>query len=108
MLSKNEIDKIVHSAHQDPFEVLGAHKVRSGGKGAVAVRAFLPEAIDASVLRTDTAQICPMKKLHPDGFFEVVAKDVNEIFHTGFGSCAMTGANGVRGSLFLPAGAHRV
>ena len=80
MLSKNEIDKIVHSAHQDPFEVLGAHKVRSGGKGAVAVRAFLPEAIDASVLRTDTAQICPMKKLHPDGFFEVVAKDVNEIF----------------------------
>ncbi|HME46112.1 MAG TPA: 1,4-alpha-glucan branching protein GlgB [Syntrophorhabdales bacterium] len=80
MLSKNEIDKIVHSAHQDPFEVLGAHKVRSGGKEAVAVRAFLPEAIEASVLRVDTARIYPMKKLHPDGFFEVVAKDVNEIF----------------------------
>ncbi|MGD0236756.1 MAG: 1,4-alpha-glucan branching protein GlgB [Syntrophorhabdales bacterium] len=80
MISKQEIERIVHSAHHDPFEVLGAHKVRSGGKEAVAVRAFLPEAIEASVLRADAAQIYPMKKLHPDGFFEAVAKDASEIF----------------------------
>ncbi len=80
MLSKNEIEKIVHSAHHDPFQVLGAHKVRLGGKEAVTVRAFFPEAREASVLRADTQQTYPMKKLHPDGFFEAVAKDANEIF----------------------------
>ncbi len=80
MISKQEIEKIVHSAHHDPFEVLGAHKVRSVGKEAVAVRAFLPEAIEASVLRAGTQQTYPMKKLHPDGFFEALAKDVSEIF----------------------------
>ena len=80
MISKQEIDRIVHSAHHDPFEVLGAHRVRSGGKEAVAVRAFLPEAREASVWKADTGQIYLMKKLHPDGFFEAIAKDVNEIF----------------------------
>ena len=80
MISKQEIERIVNSAHRDPFEVLGAHKVRSGGKEAVAVRAFLPEAIEASVVRADRAQNYPMKKLHPDGFFEAVAKDASDIF----------------------------
>jgi 1,4-alpha-glucan branching enzyme len=80
MLSKQEIEKIIHSAHNDPFEVLGAHPVRSKGKEAVAVRAFLPEAKAASVLRTDTGQIYPMKKLHRDGFFEAVAKNADKVF----------------------------
>jgi 1,4-alpha-glucan branching enzyme len=80
MISKQEIEKIVNSAHHDPFEVLGVHKVRSGGKEAVAVRAFLPEAVEVSVFRADTGQVYPMKKLHPDGFFEAVAKDASETF----------------------------
>jgi 1,4-alpha-glucan branching enzyme len=80
MISKQEIEKIVYSSHRDPFEVLGTHKVRSGSKEAVAVRAFLPEAIEAVVLRIDRAQTYPMKKLHPDGFFEAVAKDASETF----------------------------
>ncbi|HVN24243.1 MAG TPA: 1,4-alpha-glucan branching protein GlgB [Syntrophorhabdales bacterium] len=80
MVSKQDVEKIVRSAHHDPFEVLGAHQLRSGGKQAVAVRAFLPEATEARVVRLDTAEICPMKKLHPDGFFEAIAKNTDQIF----------------------------
>ena len=80
MVSKQDVEKIVRSAHHDPFEVLGAHQLRSGGKQAVAVRAFLPEAMEARVVRLDTAEICPMKKLHPDGFFEAIAKNTDQIF----------------------------
>ena len=33
MALKEEIDLIVHSAHRDPFAVLGAHIVKSAGQG---------------------------------------------------------------------------
>ena len=41
---REEIQKIIYSMHPDPFEVLGAHTVKWGGKDALAIRAFLPEA----------------------------------------------------------------
>ena len=47
---KEEIERIVHSAHQDPFEILGAHVIKWAGKECVAVRAFLPDAAGAAVV----------------------------------------------------------
>lgn len=70
MPTKDEIETIVHSAHPDPFAVLGAHPVRVGGKDRVAIRAFLPEAHEVTVLELDTGLEHPMKRLHRDGFFE--------------------------------------
>ena len=50
MALKEEIEKIVHSAHQDPFEILGAHVIKWAGKECVAVRAFLPDAAGVAVV----------------------------------------------------------
>jgi len=80
MISKQEIEKIVESVHHDPFEVLGAHKVKAGGKDAVAVRAFLPETKEASVLRADTGQAFLMNRVHAEGFFEAIIKGAAEVF----------------------------
>jgi 1,4-alpha-glucan branching enzyme len=80
MLSKQEIEKIVYSVHHDPFEVLGAHKVKVGAKDAVAVRAFLPETKEASVLRADTGQAFLMNRVHADGLFEAIVKDASGVF----------------------------
>ena len=67
---KEEIEKIVHSAHQDPFEILGAHVIKWAGKECVAVRAFLPDAAAVAVVDSRSGQEYPMKRLHKDGFFE--------------------------------------
>jgi 1,4-alpha-glucan branching enzyme len=87
MLSKEEVDLIIHSAHRDPFAVLGAHIIKAGGKESVAggkecvaVRAFLPEAVEANVVDVATGQLHPMKKLHKDGFFEAIVKNRAEVF----------------------------
>ena len=50
MALKEEIEKIVHSAHPDPFEILGAHVIKWAGKECVAVRAFLPDAAGVAVV----------------------------------------------------------
>lgn len=80
MAEKREIDQIVHSAHRDPFAILGAHKVRKSNKQSVAVRAFLPDAAQAAVIDHETGAEYPMKRLHPDGFFEAMFRDRAEVF----------------------------
>ncbi len=80
MLLKEEIEKIVHSAHQDPFEVLGAHVIKWAGRECVAVRAFLPDAAGAAVVDLQRGQEYPMKRLHKDGFFEAVIRSEGEVF----------------------------
>jgi 1,4-alpha-glucan branching enzyme len=80
MAPKEDIEKIVHSAHQDPFEILGAHVIKLGGKECVAVRAFLPDAALAAVVDARSGQEFPMKRLHKDGFFEALLRNKNEIF----------------------------
>jgi 1,4-alpha-glucan branching enzyme len=80
LASREEIEKIVHSAHSDPFEVLGAHLVESGGKARVVIRAFLPDASAAAVIDPASNEEHPMKRLHKDGFFEVAIRKGTEIF----------------------------
>ena len=80
MALKEEIEKIIHSACPDPFEILGAHVVQVGGKECVAIRAFIPEAADVAAIDTTTKEVFPMKKLHKDGFFEVIIKKITKIF----------------------------
>jgi 1,4-alpha-glucan branching enzyme len=80
MTARDAIEKIVHSSHQDPFDVLGAHLVKVGGKEAVVVRAFLPQARDVSVLEVAANLEYPMKQVHSDGFFEAVVKTRTDVF----------------------------
>ncbi len=66
---ESEIDQIVHASHSDPFHILGAHPV-SGATTGLAIRAFLPEALQAWVVpegRPESA--LRMEKVRSEGFF---------------------------------------
>ncbi|MGQ9630017.1 MAG: 1,4-alpha-glucan branching protein GlgB [bacterium] len=72
-LSQDDINKILHSDSHDPFQILGIHEVQVGGRAAVAIRAFLPEAREASVVALDGPnELHPMRRVHDDGFFEAI------------------------------------
>ena len=70
----------MHSAHADPFAVLGAHIVGTGNKKSVAIRAFLPDAAKVAVVDLETDKQYPMKRLHREGFFEAAVEDKARVF----------------------------
>ena len=80
MALKEEVERIVHSSHSDPFQVLGAHVVKAGAKECVAVRAFLPDATEVNVVDLQSRQIHPAKRIHREGLFEAVIRNGAEIF----------------------------
>ena len=57
------MEAIVNGSHGDAFGVLGPHRTDAGWE----VRAFLPQAMDASVLVDGTEH--PMRKVRTEGFF---------------------------------------
>lgn len=65
-----EIDAIANGHHRDPFRVLGPHEVTRDGHRGIAVRIFVPGTLEAWVLDGEVAH--PMRRLHNEGFFEVV------------------------------------
>ncbi|MBN1642308.1 MAG: 1,4-alpha-glucan branching enzyme, partial [Anaerolineae bacterium] len=83
-LSPDEIQRIVYALHHDPFEALGAHVVSVGGCPAVAIRAFLPQAQQATVVahnaEPEGASSYPMARVHDDGLFEAICPDREEVF----------------------------
>src|ERR1700751_2854730 len=80
--SIDEVEMIVRAEHSDPHHVLGAHPVQGDGKPAIAVRAFLPDASEAWVVRTAAgdSQAMPMELVQPEGFFERVFPGESNIF----------------------------
>jgi 1,4-alpha-glucan branching enzyme len=79
-----EIELLVRAEHSDPFHILGAHAVTVNGNPAVAIRAFMPEAAKAWVLRNTGAGAAPeqreLTRIHPDGFFELVFPGESQVF----------------------------
>jgi 1,4-alpha-glucan branching enzyme len=78
-----DIYKIVYTEHFDPYTVLGIHQVEYKKKTCVAVRAFMPLASHAWVIRTyDDGRVedFPMLRVHGEGFFEYVFEDESETF----------------------------
>jgi len=74
-----EIELILRAEHSDPFHVLGAHPVQADGKPAVAIRAFLPGAAQAWVLRAPDG-VFPLQRIHAEGLFEAVFPDETQVF----------------------------
>ena len=65
-----EIEAIVGGYHGDPFQILGPHRVQKAkGTPAWEVRAFLPQAESAEVVRAGSASGETMERRHPQGFF---------------------------------------
>jgi 1,4-alpha-glucan branching enzyme len=79
--SLDELAQILRAEHGDPFHILGAHLIYLQGKPAVAIRAFLPRTQNAWVVRGPApADAIPMRRIHADGFFEVVFPNDQAIF----------------------------
>ena len=75
---KEVIDHLVHGNFWDPFSVLGSHEVQASGRPSRAIRAFLPEASQAWVVLSEklgNGAKVPLRRIHPDGFFEVVVPE---------------------------------
>jgi len=81
--SIEDVYRVIHTDHYDPFRILGIHAIQQRGKPAVAVRAFLPGASDVFVVPDEpvagTAQY-RMVKVHDEGFFETVVTGVQAPF----------------------------
>jgi len=69
-LPAEAVHALITGEHGDPFSVLGPHP---GPKGTLAIRAFLPEAREASVIPvgSDLAPH-PLSSVHPAGVWEAV------------------------------------
>ncbi|MGB3494938.1 MAG: 1,4-alpha-glucan branching protein GlgB [Elainellaceae cyanobacterium] len=85
-IAPEQIDKIVSNRHQNPFEVLGSHLITSadqsdangGGTTRWVVRAYLPDAEAAWVVRPAERTEHPMATVHHPHFFECTL-DVSEL-----------------------------
>jgi len=63
--------------HGTPFDVLGMHAVTVEGQPALAIRTFQPQAAEVSVKRGEA--LYPARRMHPDGFFEVIFAGETEL-----------------------------
>ena len=73
-IAADQVDRIVWNQHQDPFEVLGPHQIEQNGTATWVVRAYLPKADAAWVIRPDATEDSPMESVHHPCFFECVLK----------------------------------
>ena len=77
----NEVFQIINGEHADPHRILGMHEVEEKGKHFLVVRAFIPGARSITVVDAATRKKkYPMKRIHEDGFFEVVIAERAEWF----------------------------
>ena len=79
----DDVYRIVHTDHYDPFQVLGVHVLEEKGKREVVVRAFLPGAREVSVLPDKPIQGVSefsLEKVHDEGFFEAIIPGAREPF----------------------------
>jgi 1,4-alpha-glucan branching enzyme len=68
----DQIRLLVEGRHSQPYEVLGPHDVVENGRRALAVRAFLPEMVQAWVQLDSTGEPRPMRRIHPAGLYEAI------------------------------------
>ncbi|MGQ0736194.1 MAG: 1,4-alpha-glucan branching protein GlgB [Acidobacteriota bacterium] len=63
---------IARGAHADPFAVLGPHDVTLDEGPALVIRTCRPHAAAVHVVDVGRNRMWPMKRVHPDGLFEMV------------------------------------
>jgi len=80
MTLKEHIKLIIKAEHWDPFHALGMHEVRTEGKKAITVRAFMPEADKAWVVDVSKNKSYEMEKTSKAGFFEKNFKNRKDFF----------------------------
>ena len=63
---------LVEGTHENPFELLGPHEVDHTGGKALAVRAYLPDSLQAWVVHAGHDKPRSMRRIHPAGLYETV------------------------------------
>lgn len=77
-LSDEDITNIVTRREDNPFSVLGLHKLNDK-KNSSTIRVFNPYAKSIKVITSDISVDLPMKKIHTDGLYEiVVSSDITD------------------------------
>ncbi|HEX8947871.1 MAG TPA: 1,4-alpha-glucan branching protein GlgB [Dissulfurispiraceae bacterium] len=73
-----QVKDLVKGELPNPFDVLGLHVI----EGRVCIKAFLPEAKEAWVIRQEAAgeKGYPLKRIHKEGFFGAVFEDTAQPF----------------------------
>ncbi|MBI3788096.1 MAG: 1,4-alpha-glucan branching enzyme, partial [Ignavibacteriales bacterium] len=82
-VSQDEMYRIVSTDHYDPFQVLGPHIIQRTKRKSLAIRAFLPDSNQMSVVELkngEPAKEYPMQKILDEGFFEVVIPNRAKVF----------------------------
>ena len=69
-IAPEQIERIVGNQHQNPFEVLGSHRIETDGRTRWVVRAYLPKAEAAWVIRPEERTEYPMHPVHHPNFYE--------------------------------------
>ncbi|UUO04827.1 1,4-alpha-glucan branching protein GlgB [Blastopirellula sp. J2-11] len=73
---------LIECRSEDPFRILGPHKVDHRGEPAIAVRAYLPESEQAWVFHPGHNNSLPMRRIHPSGLFEAICPE-DEVMKSG-------------------------
>ena len=84
---------IVGAYHSTPFDILGIHPHAVGGKPAIVIRTFQPQAQAVTVVRGD--QLYPMRRVHHDGFFEAIIHNQSDFFRYRL-AITLPGSDGAR------------
>jgi 1,4-alpha-glucan branching enzyme len=91
-ISMEEVNKILSGEHNDPFSVLGIHKVTvNEASEFFAVRAYFPNAAEIDLMDASGSTLYKMEKLHQNGFFEVLIGDREDFFQYRFRVTDVTG-----------------
>src|SRR5262245_39325436 len=80
-LPLHSIGPVIYGYHENPFEILGPHEIEQDGRRALAVRAYLPEAMRAWVVDPADGVTRPMRRIHPAGLYEAVCPTDSDIRH---------------------------
>jgi len=69
-IAPEQVQRIVSNQHNNPFEILGSHCIEQDGKTSWLVRAYLPNADAAWVIRPEEREQYRMQSVHHPNFFE--------------------------------------
>ncbi len=76
-IDPNEIASLLHGSHDDPFHILGPHRV---GEDLV-IRIFRPEAKEIQVVAAnDRAKVFPADRLHIEGLYQATVPNESPDF----------------------------
>ncbi len=93
ILSKAELETLIHARHSHPHQLLGLHPL-GDGSGLVA-RAFAPHASSVEVIPVHESgkPRFKLKRIHPSGVFEGTTADATHVYAY---DLAITDSNGQR------------